>query len=681
MKKRVGFLIAIVNIFLWSSCLITQQAKTGDMLFDEKKYTQAADLLKSEFNKEQDPAIRGKKAFTIGDCYRLSGQPLDAEQWYKTASDLGDDSRAKYMYALMLKTNEKYEEAVKEFNLYLKESPFDEEAKSEVEASNLALEWKKADSRVTVLPVDGLNSIAFDYAPTLYSKNGIVFTSDRADAAGSETYGWTGEKFSDLYVAYKDASGKFGSPVPFSDKINSPFNEGAASFSRDFTECYFTRCGSTQTVNDYCHIFYTYRNGDDWSDPVEVYILNDSCNVVQPFLSADGKELYVSSDVDGGYGGKDIYVLTKNQDGTWANALNLGPNINTAGDEVFPQLASDGKLYFSSNGQEGMGGLDNFSATKINKQWNNVQNLRSPVNSGADDFSMVFEKVKPEDQYKIKAQGYFVSNRPGGKGKDDIYFFSEEKTKVFLVRGDVTEKKFVNADDPNSAVAGFSSMPLTAVTLAPSDEGGNPLGPSKTIKSDAKGRFQFVVESDKTYKVSASKADYFTRSETASTMDFRKQDKDTVIATVRLVLDKIYKNVQVNISNIYYDYNKANIRPDAAVVLDTVVNILKENPNVKVEIGSHTDSRGKDAYNLRLSQARAQSVVDYLVAHGIDASKLSAKGYGETQPVNKCVNGVNCTDEEFQANRRTTFKVTAAEFSLESAAPEKIVQDSTMIKK
>jgi len=670
----------------YTSCLITQQAKTGDMLFQEKKYTEAADLLKTEFNKEQDPVIRGKKAFSIGECYRMSGNTTEAEQWYKTASDIGDDSRAKYMYALMLKTNEKYEDAVKAFNNYLKESPFDEEAKSEVEACTMAIQWKKDDSKVSVAGVDALNSIAFDYAPALYGKNGIVFTSDRGDATGSETYGWTGEKFSDLYVAYKDAGGKFGAPVLFSDKINSKYNEGAACFSKDFTEFYFTRCVSSSpndpTANDYCHIFYSYRNGDEWSDPTEVLIFSDSCNVVQPFLSADGKEMYVSSDVDGGYGGKDLYVLTKNADGNWSNPQNLGPNINTSGDEVFPQLSADGKLYFASNGQEGMGGLDIFSASRLNKEWNNVQNLRSPINSGADDFALVFEKVKPEDQYKIKSQGYFVSNRPGGKGKDDIYYFIEEKTKVFLVKGSVAEKKFSVEGNPNSSIAGFTSMPATDVTIVALDEKGNPIPKTQhMIKSDVKGRFQFLAETDKTYKVSASKQDYFTKSETANTTGFQKQDKDTVVATVQLVLDKIYKNVQVNISNIYYDYNKANIRADAAKVLDTLVNVLKENPNVKVEIGSHTDSRGKDEYNMRLSLARAQSVVNYLVQHGIDASLLSAKGYGETQPVNKCTNGVKCTEEEFQANRRTTFKVTSATFSIESTAPENIIQDSSLIKK
>jgi len=382
------YLVFSITLLLISSCLITQQAKTGDMLFQEKKYAEASDLLKTEFNNEQDPNIRGKKAFTIAECYRLSGQPLAAEEWYKTAANISDDSRAKYMYAYMLKTNEKYEEAVKAFNAYLKESPFDDEAKSEVEECELAAQWKKTESKTKVTDLTEINSDAFDYSPVIYVKNGLVFTSDRSDATGSETYGWTGEKFSDLYISYRDAKGNFGSPAPFSDKINSDFNEGTIAFNRDLNECYFTRCDAGQPVasesntgtvkNYYCHIYTSIRNGDEWSDPQPVTIFNDSCNVVQPFLSRDGKELYISSDVDGGYGGKDLYVLTKDAEGNWGNPQNLGTNVNTSGDEVFPYVSDDGKLYFASNGQMGMGGLDIFVAMKINKQWNNVQNLRSP---------------------------------------------------------------------------------------------------------------------------------------------------------------------------------------------------------------------------------------------------------------------------------------------------------------
>ncbi|MEO6168080.1 MAG: OmpA family protein [Chitinophagales bacterium] len=667
--------LLITYLFFFSSCLITKQTKTGETLFAEKQYTLAADLLKSEFNKESDPSLKAKKAFMIGECYRLSSETEPAEQWYKTSFDLNGESRAQYLYAQMLKSNEKYTEASATFSEYLKDSPFDDEARSEVEACNLAQQWKIAPSSITVTGVDALNSPAYDYAPVHYGKNGLVFTSDRSDAAGNNIYGWTGEKFSDLFTSTKDEKGNFSAPVAFSEALNSPFNEGAACFSKDFSECYFTRCGSNQTLNDYCKIYFTYRTDDSWSEPQVVPIFNDSTNVSQPFLTADGKELYISADVDGGYGGKDLYVLTKTAEG-WGEPLNLGPNVNTTGDEAFPCLTDDGTLYFASNGQMGMGGLDLYMASRIKNQWGNIQNLKAPINSGADDLAIIFDKVNPKDQYKIKSQGYFVSNRPGGKGHDDIFHFTEEKVKVYLVSGDVVEKIFEIENNPNSRVTGFAPMDGIDVTINVMDEKGNTVPKTQQVlKADKNGAFRFKAEVEKIYRLTAAKTDYFSKSETANTIGFTSIDKDTVTATVRIVLDRIYKNVQVNLSNIYYDYNKANIREDAAKVLDTLLVLLNENPAVQVEIGSHTDSRGKDPYNLRLSQARAQSVVDYLVVKGIDPLRLTAKGYGETQPVNECVNGVKCTEEQFQENRRTTFKVLSDSFIIESTAPEEIIVD------
>ncbi len=676
MKITGRYLFAFVSlIFLFSSCLITKQTKTGETLFAEKQYTLAADLLQSEFNRESEPSIKAKKAFMIAECYRLNSETESAEKWYKTAFTLNDDPRSQYLYGSMQKSNEKYTEAAATFTEYLKQSPFDDQARSEVEACNMAQQWKNSASGTTITNVEALNSPAYDYAPVFFGKNDLVFTSDRSAAAGNDIYGWTGEKFSDLFLSSKDDKGNFGAPVPFSEVLNSPYNEGASCFSKDFTECYFTRCGSNQTDNDYCKIYYSYKTDDSWSDPQSIQVFNDSSNVSQPFLSADGKELYIAADVDGGYGGKDIYVLTKTAEG-WGNPLNLGPNVNTTGEETFPYLAEDGKLYFASNGQMGMGGLDIFSASRIKNQWGNVQNLKSPVNSGADDLAIMFEKVNPKDQYKIKSQGFFVSNRPGGKGHDDIYHFTEEKVKVYLVSGDVVEKIFEKENNPNSRITGYMPLAAIDVTVNMLDEKGNPVPKSQqVIKADKNGAFRFKAEAEKIYRVSASKPEYFSKSETASTMGFTVIDKDTVTATVRILLDRIYKNVQVNLSNIYYDYNKANIREDAAKVLDTLVVLLHENPAVQVEIGSHTDSRGKDAYNLRLSQARAQSVVDYLVLNGIDPLRLTAKGYGETQPVNGCINGVKCTEEQFQENRRTTFKVLSDTFMLESTRPDEIIVD------
>ena len=337
-------------------------------------------------------------------------------------------------------------------------------------------------------------------------------------------------------------------------------------------------------------------------------------------------------------------------------------------------MIADGKFYFSSNGQAGMGGLDIFSATKVGKQWMNPVNLRAPINSPADDFGLIFLPVPDEKKKDIRQCGLFTSSRPGGKGNDDIYSFELPRIKLYQLEVLVKEKTFATPNDPNSAVTGTKSLPIAGVSVFDVTTFGKTDSLNKYI-ADAKGKIIFTIEPEKLLKLTASKNDYFSRSENFSSVGFSTSENDTVKETVTIVLDKIYKDVQITLSNIYYDYNKWNIRPDAALVLDTLVTLLKENPTVNVELGSHTDSRGNDKFNLTLSQKRAQSCVDYLATHGIDKARLTAKGYGETMLVNNCGNGVNCTEAEHQKNRRTTFKVTGETLNIDSKAPEKIIVD------
>ncbi len=669
MNSAKSYLFFFSLLFLLQSCFVVKQVKDGETLYAEKKYTLAAEKLKQELNADETIESKAKKSFLIAECYRYSNQTVEAEKWYKTAAGYNYDPIANYYYGVMLKTNGKYEEAIKAFNNYLNEVPFNEEARKQLKATQQALDWQQHPAPYIVTNLESINSQAFDYASVLYSNNALVFTSDRTESTiGAGTFGWTGEKFSDIFIAESDGKGGYKTPASFSPVINSKYNEGAACFSSNFSECYFTRCGSDNLTNDYCNIYYSVKSvTGEWSEPVPLILFDDTSNVSQPFLSADGKELYVSSDTHGGYGGKDLYVCNKTSEG-WSDPINLGPQINTVEDETFPNLF-EGKLYFASNGQPGMGGLDIFVATKTGKQWGNVQNIKPPINSPADDFGILFQKVPADKSNDIRAMGLFTSSRPGGKGNDDIYQFILPKIKTYVLNGTVLEKTFENPNDPNSKVTGTTLLAVADVTVTVKDS------VILNVKTNAKGSFTTLIEAEKYYKVLASKADYFSKSEIVNSVGFSLIDRDTVTATVKIILDKIYKEVQINISNIYYDYNKANIRPDAALVLDTLVTLLKENPDVKVELGSHTDSRGNDKYNMILSQKRAEACVNYLVSKGIDKSRLSAKGYGETQLVNNCGNGVPCTEEEHQKNRRTTFKVLSDKLNIESQEPEKIIQD------
>jgi peptidoglycan-associated lipoprotein len=310
MTPRAAFhFLFICTIFL-AACSVTQQVKNGDTLYKEKQYTVAAGVLKKEFDAAADRPTRARKAFLIAECYRNAGQNAEAEPWYKQAHDLGYDDRALYLDGMMLKSEEKYTEALAAFNEYLQDQPYDEDARNQIEGCNLALEWQANPAPVVVKNLQEINSSAFDYAPAIYENNALVFSSDRGNATGEKIYGWTGEKFSDLFIANKSANGSFSEPAPF-EAFNTPYNEGAACFSADGEECYFTRCGGNNANENYCRIFYSQRQGEAWSNPEALNIFYDSCNVSQPGLSKDGKQLFFSSDADGGYGGKDLYVITK----------------------------------------------------------------------------------------------------------------------------------------------------------------------------------------------------------------------------------------------------------------------------------------------------------------------------------------------------------------------------------
>jgi peptidoglycan-associated lipoprotein len=656
-KQLPTLLLLYISISI-SSCFLTKPVKTGEVFFHEKQYTLAADLLKEEIGAEKDDAIKAKKIFLIAESYRLSNQTIQAESYYRQAADANYEPIALYNYALMLKTNGKYAEALKQFQVYANNNPDDENSEREIKACKTAIEWIKKPLNYKVNNLDVINSPSFDYAPVLYEGGSLVFTSDRSEADGVSTYGWTGQKYSDFFIAAKKSNQTFTSPIPFNKTINSVFNEGAGCFNKALNEFYFTRCGADDADNDYCKIYFSFKDANgEWSEAQLINLFEDSVNVSQPFLTIDGKDLYFSADSRDGYGGKDIYVSSKNADG-WNNPINIGATINTPGDEVFPYLADDGRLFFASNGQQSMGGLDVFYSKKISGKWSAPVNMQYPINSSADDFGLIFEKLNEGEKDSIRQKGFMCSSRLGGKGEDDIYQFIQPKIKVCMLDIATQEKILSDEENPNSTILGYRKLKNADVTLAALDANGSPLLSSiQNLRTDTNGKLVLIVDCEKFYKISVSKTNYFSKSDTASTIGFSKNDNDTTKAKSIIVLDKIFVDKQVNIPNIYYDLAKWNIRPDAAKVLDNIVLLLKENPTLKVELGSHTDSRADDNYNMTLSQKRAQSAVDYLVKNGIDKSRLVAKGYGETQLVNNCSNVVNCTDEEHQANRRTTFKV------------------------
>ena len=649
-----------------------KDAKTARELF---RYNQSIEFLQKDYNAEHDPLKQQKIAYQLGDSYRHFNDYANAEKWYQQAIALSAGEQSLYQLGLMQKQQEKYDEAFKSFEQYQRVSGGGFEGRKQASQCRDALEWKKNFTRIQVRNLEALNTPNLDYTLVPF-KQQMVLTSSRSEALGSNHDEWTGEKFWDLFVTDKTGE-KFSSPVNFGAPVNTGYHESSATFSNDFKEMYFVRgIVDEQRSPQYEHIYYSAFNNEHWTDPLKIDLFADSVNVRDPYLSKDGKLLFVSADAVGGFGETDLYLFAKNDTG-WGNPQNLGSNINTPYSERFPWLDEKGNLYFSSNGLPGMGGLDIFKATRTKTGFKDPVNLKYPINSGADDFAFSIDKYKPKDaDDTILYAGYLSSNRSGGKGGDDIYRFEEKWMNLFVLRGKVVEKDFENPENPDSKVLGLKNLQKAKVELKSTDD-----KVIATATTDTAGKFVFKLEAETDYKLTASKGGYFSNNALVSTKGKRNQDSTIIRLYTQIELEKIFTQKMLVIPNIYYDYDKATLRPESKLVLDSITIFFKENPDLKIELGSHTDSRGSDAYNLKLSQARAQSAVDYLISKGVPAETLQAKGYGETKLVNNCGNGAKCTEEEHQKNRRTTFRVISAKLNIESVEPENIIVDPRLEEK
>lgn len=645
-------------LLLISACTYTQKIKDGRTAFERKQYSVAIPFLKKEYEKEKSKVEKGQLAFLIGESYRRMNRPKESISWYETAYNYQFGLDALKQYAFALKQSEQYTEAMDAFkNLGIElGSPY--EYRKEIKACEIAAVWKKEakNSRYKVRLAE-LNSSASDYAPSLYGKDQIAFTSDRGSATGEETYNWTGKNFSDIFVA--DASGESISPIDI--PVNTEDNEGTLTVNASNNEIYFTRCFSPGNQDAYCKIMMSKREGDAWTAPAPLNFIKEGINYGHPTLSTDGSTLYFSCNDPQGWGGFDIYYSERIPDG-WSEPRLMNRSINTPADEKFPTLDGD-TLYFASSGHTGMGGLDIYRSYKLNNDtWSPAWNLKPPINSAADDFGFIPDRRElPEKGTEVL--GYFTSSRPNGAGGDDIYIFErlvappeppeEEREEIvyqILLDGFVVEKIYREPTDPNSEVLGRKPLPGATVEAVFGGESRN-----FTIGPD--GKFSLELQENTDYNFTAEADNYLTNAERFSTKGIGKDPNNPVLRfEIEIVLDKIFVNKEIRLENIYYDFDEAYIREDAKPTLDELASVLLRNPDIRIELGSHTDCRGGNRYNQELSQRRAQSAVDYLISKGIPEDRLYAKGYGENQPANDC-NCASCTEEEHQENRRTTFKI------------------------
>lgn len=669
--KQSAFLIAAIFIII-GSCKVEEKIVDGQTAFERKQYAKAAKLLTEEYNKSKLTTERGKKAFYIGESYRIINEVDKAEEWYLKSYDAAYGADALKGYAFSLKQLENYKEAINQFKELGIEIGDKYKYQREIVACGQSASWArdkdKSDYKIELLD---FNSNTADYDPVPFKDDQIIITSDRSSSTGEDTYQWTGNNFSDLFLVDL----KNDRISNFSETINSPYNEGTITFNNDFTEAFFSRCGDGSKAEiQNCKLMRSEFVNNAWSEPEVLSIVEDGINYSHPALSNDGKRLYFSTDDPDGLGGFDIYETRRTSEG-WSEPQNLGTSINTEGNEVSPFIDMD-TLYFASDHHIGMGGLDIFKTTRIStNRFGPLENLRAPINSGADDFGFVVDYRKVEDDPRVVHTGYFTSTRKDGKGNDDIYKFSKmlppppiEETPVdtttepviveetpqieykLILTGQVVEKVFINPEDPNSRVTGKTAIPKAKVQINFRDT-------SFSVVTDDKGEFEIELEEQEVYLFTGTKEDYLSKDASFSTRGIERNPKNPIQRfRTEIELDKVYKGVDIVLEGIYYDLDKADIRPDARPILNRLANILLRNPDIRIELASHTDCQGSSPYNQSLSQRRAESAVDYLTKKGISADRMVAQGYGETQLLTDCACS-RCSDTEHQLNRRTTFKI------------------------
>ena len=651
----------------------------GDAAFSKGDYYDAIPLYKKAFSKEKNKTKRAEIIFKTAESYRKVNDFKNQEVWYAKAIKGGYKEPIAILYlADAIKFNGKYDEAIVQYNAYKKAAPDDPRGDAGVASSEQAQKWKDKPVRYKVEDLSPLNTKYNDFGVSYSNKDhrAVIFTSSRAEAIGKNPDGGTGEKFQDLFEANVDKKGKWSSPKPLLEPINSGANDGAAVLDRKGNDMFFTRCGFEKGKTGSCEIYFTKRKGQSWDEPKLIPLTDDTATVVgQPCLSADLQTLYFVSNMSGGLGGRDIWMTKYDKKSkTWGPPTNLGNKINTAEDDMWPFIASDNTLYYSSYGHIGMGGLDIFKSSMLTDgSWEEPVNMKYPVNTSADDFAFITDDGNEH--------GYLSSNREGGKGGDDIYEWKLPPL-IFTVSGKVFDA------DSRANLEGVN------IELFGSD------GSSIPFKTDKTGTYKFDLKPETSYKVSAIMKDYLNKYIEVSTVGI-EVSKD-FIGDFDFAMKSTRKAIEL--PNILYDVSKWDLRPESKVALDGLVKTMEENPTIVIELGSHTDSRPIPMTNDTLSQRRAQSVVDYLIEKGIDADRLYAKGYGEKEPrvLDKDIGSFKAGDvlsdefisglkknplkeEAHQLNRRTEFKVLRTNYvkgqkAIENLPPSGTVLDSTETK-
>ena len=594
---------SFILLLLLTSCGTESIVRKAEQSYALGEYHAAAALYKKAYAKtdSKDKTRRGERAFMTAECYRRIGMDAKALASYLNALRYGcpDSVAYKHTAALQLQKGD-YKAAAQNYNTYLTYQPTDTAAINGLKACATAPLWRKSPTRFIVKKATLFNSRRSEYSP-MYGSEGydqLFITSTRDKALGDDKSLITGVKAPDIFLSVKDEKGNWQKPEAIEGELNSEFEEGACAFTPDFKTMYLTRCTMDSESPRPAQIYKSTRSDAAWSAPTLCDIMKDSItSLAHPAVSPDGRWLYFVSDMAGGLGGLDIWRASIDGD-SFAWIENVGSPINTQGDEMFPTFRPNGELYFSSDGHQGLGGLDIYCATPTVEGIWTVTNLMAPMNSTGDDFGMTFEGER--------MRGFFSSNRGDARGWDHIYSFDLPET-VHTLTGWIYEKD------------GYE-LPEGTIYLIGND------GTNEKLSPKTDGSFTKRVTPGVSYVLLGSCKGYLNHMQ-EFTADSTEQDRDY---TLQFPLASITRPVLID--NIFYEFDSATLTDSSVVALDVLVRLLTDNPNVVIELGAHCDYKGRDTYNERLSQRRAESVVAHLIAKGIDAKRLVAKGYGETVP-------------------------------------------------
>ena len=604
MKKAVYIIVCLLLTAVAAGCR-TPKLSEADAQFQRGEYYDASVTYKKVYNKlrkKEERPQRGEVAFKMGRCYRLLNMSARASAAFQNALRYEyPDSTTHFMLAQALHADGKYAAALRSYDKYLEFCPDDSLAINCAEGCRTAQEIRARGSRYVVKQAKLFNSRRADFCPMYLGADcdQIYYTSTTEKATGDKKSEITGMKNADVFFSKKNEKGEWERPEPVEGELNTEFDEGIVAFSPDAQTMYLTKARRELNAPTSVEIYTSTRSDAKWSAPVKFEITADTLSTFgHPAVSPDGEYLYFVSDMPGGYGGKDIWRISlKERQGS---LVNLGPDINTEGNDDFPYVRSDGSLYFSSDGHPGMGGLDIFRATAVgypaDLRWK-VENMGFPINSAGDDFGITFGKGE---------DGFFSSNRGDARGYDHIYSFEYDPVRI-TIEGLVMDKD----EEPVK----------NAIIRIVGNDGSN----QKEVARDD-GSFSFALQRGVKYVMLAGAKGYLNQKQEFAS-DSTMEDANY---WVEFILPSISKPSVVE--NIFYDYDKADLRPESKTALNELIAVLHDNPNVTIEMASHTDRWGSDAYNINLSERRAKSVVAYLVETGISRARLQPPGYRKSRP-------------------------------------------------